>query len=379
MKITLSTSRLSGLLSLLQAASSRSSNDYRGNILMKVEGNELAMHTTDGEKELNTRISDFEQEGEPFIALLPLKKMMSLVKQAPKESDVSFKQTKNENSFAMTFSGMRARYTLSSLDVASFPTMALEKDSAVYANVPAVEFVKALEFASAAMADGDVRYYLNGVHFKGDTQSGTATVTATDGHRLSQAPVSVSAHDKAAGGPFEVIIPNRSVAPLLGLVKSIDEDVICGMTSNHLFVSVSGVVYKTAVVDGRFPDAQRVIPKSNPECVEMNRLEWASAMNRVAILANEKYRGARFTFDANELNVEANNQEQEVGKDVVDATGYKGTTPMEIGFNVDYIKSALSSLSGETVSVEFSGPNNSMLMSSKDDPRFICVMMPMKL
>jgi DNA polymerase III subunit beta len=378
MKITLSTRRLSNELSALQSASLKSAPDYRGNILFLVDGDTLTLHTSDGEKELTSALTDFEQEGEAFSALLSLKKIMSLVKQAPMDSQVSFKQTTGSN-FAMTFSGMRARYTLASMDTTVFPIMSLDKDDAVYASMEPAEFVRALEFVSPSMAEGDVRYYLNGMHFKGDTESGIATLTATDGHRLAQAPLNVSPFGKRTAANFELIIPKKSVDSLLGIIKKANDTVVCGMTNSHLFVSVGGMVYKTSVIDGRFPDAQRVIPKGHPKKVETNRVSWLSAMNRVSILANEKFRGARLTFRADEIGIDSNNQDNEEGSDVVDAQGYGGKTETEIGFKVDYVVDALSSLNGETVNVEINTPNDSALMYSQEDPRFICVIMPMRL
>jgi DNA polymerase-3 subunit beta len=230
---------------------------------------------------------------------------------------------------------------------------------------------KLLEKTHFSMAHQDVRYYLNGLLL--EIGKGHLRAVATDGHRL--ALCDVEAEGTATAGR-QVIVPRKGVLELQRLVGN-EGDLNLAIGNNHIRAEVGDIRFTTKLIDGRFPDYQRVIPKLGENNITADREDLRQALYRAAILSNEKYRGIRMELSGGGLRIQAHNPEQEEAEEEVEV-GYDGEA-MEIGFNVNYLLDALGALDGETASFQVNDPSSSCLMWDEETPGCRYVVMPMRL
>ena len=226
-----------------------------------------------------------------------------------------------------------------------------------------------------AMAQQDVRYYLNGLYL--EVLGGRLRMVATDGHRLALA----TAPERVDVADAGVIIPRKGVLELSRLLDG-SEPLKLSVGSNHIRASNEQFTFTSKLVDGKFPDYERVIPKSPDKAVVGDRGDLKQAFTRTAILSNEKYRGVRLKLSDNTLEITANNPEQEQAEEVV-AVQYAGAE-LEIGFNVSYLLDVLSVLSQPNVRLSLSDEASSALLEHAEaptdqEPEMLYVVMPMRL
>ncbi len=341
-----------------------------GNILIVLRDDTISLSATDMEIELVARLDASESNaGEVTV---PARKLLDICRTLPDDATVELNAGENR---AVLRAG-RSRFTLNTLPAADFPTTeAIEGQ--VEASVAQRDLKELIERTHFAMANQDVRYYLNGLllEFHGPR----LRAVATDGHRLAQAEVGLQ---KAPTGKevHQCIVPRKGVQELLRLIQSSDEpvDIVVGKAS--LRAILGDVTFTSRLIEGRFPDYNRVIPRSD-QCdkeAEVDRETVRRSLQRAAILSNEKYRTVRLSFSTSTLQVTANNPDHEEAEDEVDIR-YTGDA-VEIGFNVGYLIDALGVLPSETVSFHLSDPGSSCLLTPKDDDgacRY--VVMPMRL
>jgi DNA polymerase-3 subunit beta len=222
------------------------------------------------------------------------------------------------------------------------------------------------------MAQQDVRYYLNGMLW--EIKGNQMRVVATDGHRLALCtlPGKIEATDDT-----QVILPRKGVLELARLLLEDEADIAIVIGSNHIRATTNDFTFTSKLVDGKFPDYQRVLPRSPDKIVLGSRLELRQAFTRAAILSNEKYRGVRLKLTKNSLDIIANNPEQEEAEEAV-PVDYQGDS-LEVGFNVSYLLDVLGVLSGEQVKLSLSDPNSSALLEESDAGDSLYVVMPMRL
>jgi DNA polymerase-3 subunit beta len=222
------------------------------------------------------------------------------------------------------------------------------------------------------MAQQDVRYYLNGMLW--ELKAGQLRVVATDGHRLAMCtlPSKIESDSDA-----QVILPRKGVLELSRLLLVDDEDIVIVIGSNHIRATTIDFTFTSKLVDGKFPDYERVLPRAADKIVLGSRLELRQAFTRTAILSNEKYRGVRLKLSADTLEILANNPEQEEAEELV-AVDYSGDS-LEIGFNVSYLLDVLGVLSGERIKLSLADPNSSALLEESEDGDSLYVVMPMRL
>jgi DNA polymerase-3 subunit beta len=228
-----------------------------------------------------------------------------------------------------------------------------------------------IERTSFAMAQQDVRYYLNGMLW--EVQSGQLRVVATDGHRLA---VCTLVAPIAAAVKVQVILPRKGVIELARLLMN-DDDIQLVIGSNHLRATTTEFTFTSKLVDGKFPDYDRVLPKSTTNILFGSREELRQSFSRVAILSNEKYRGVRLLLSNNNLQINANNPEQEEAEENL-AVDYQGPS-LEIGFNVSYLLDVLGVLSGDRVKLSLSDASSSALLEEAEESDSVYVVMPMRL
>ena len=339
------------------------------NVMLALEDKTLSLTGTDLEVELIGRV-ELEAAGVDGEVTVPARKLVDICKSLPESSTIEFSL---EGGKATVKAG-RSRFTLSTLPAADFP--AVESGAGSVALSLDQSLVKQLIDGTAfAMAQQDVRYYLNGLYL--EILGGRLRVVATDGHRLALAtgPALVEAADTG------VIIPRKGVLELSRLLDgSVPLELAIG--TNHIRATNEQFTFTSKLVDGKFPDYERVIPKNADKSVIGERGELKQAFTRTAILSNEKYRGVRLKLSENSLDITANNPEQEQAEEAV-GVQYTGTE-LEIGFNVSYLLDVLSVLEQPQVRLSLSDEASSALLEnaeppSEGEPERLYVVMPMRL
>ena len=222
------------------------------------------------------------------------------------------------------------------------------------------------------MAQQDVRHYLNGLLI--EFRSSIMRAVATDGHRLAlcDAPIKTEFTQMR-----QVIVPRKGILELLRLLTDSDDAVLVQLGTNHIRINLGQVRFTSKLLEGRFPDYERVIPKSADNQLVINRQMLRQGLARAAILSNERYRGVRLTLASKGLTMTAHNAEQEQAEEEIE-TRYQGES-LEIGFNVNYLMEPLGILDSEEVSLKFTGPNGSCIITTAEGPSSKHVVMPMRL
>jgi DNA polymerase-3 subunit beta len=222
------------------------------------------------------------------------------------------------------------------------------------------------------MAVHDIRYYLNGILFVAEGKS--LTLVATDGHRLALAQATLDVEIPKQ----EVILPRKTVLELQRLLRDEKEGAIeMRFAGNQAKFSFSGMEFVTKLVEGKFPDYNRVIPKNHKNSVTLGRVPFLSSLQRAAILTSEKFKGVRVNIEPGTLRIASSNAEQEEAKEELEID-YGGDS-IEIGFNVTYLIDALSNMSVEMIKLELQDTNSSALLTVPDQPGFKYVVMPMRI
>jgi DNA polymerase-3 subunit beta len=221
------------------------------------------------------------------------------------------------------------------------------------------------------MAVQDIRYYLNGVLFS--VEKDTLRVVATDGHRLSFASRALQGDH----GSVEAILPRKTVLELIKLLGDTDDPVALAIGSNQVRFSFGGIEIVSKIVEGKFPDYQKVIPTTHKNRVSLDRTTLVQSLNRAAILSNEKIRGVRLVFTKDALSIICTNNEQEEAEEGL-AVEYDGD-PLDIGFNISYLLDVLNHVDSPTVAVAMGDSNSSALMQIPGREDFKYVVMPMRI
>jgi DNA polymerase-3 subunit beta len=339
------------------------------NVLITLDGARLSLTGTDLEVELIGRL-DLDAAGVDGEVTVPARKLVDICKSLPEGSNIEFAV---EAGKATVKSG-RSRFTLSTLPASDFPTVdASAADTTL--GMPQSLVKQLIDSTAFAMAQQDVRYYLNGLYF--EVLGGRLRVVATDGHRLALA----TAPNRVEAADLGVIIPRKGVLELSRLLEG-PAPISLSIGTNHIRATTDQFTFTSKLVDGKFPDYERVIPKNPDKLVVGDRAELKQAFTRTAILSNEKYRGVRLRLSKDSLDITANNPEQEQAEEVV-AVEYGGAE-MEIGFNVSYLLDVLSALSQKQVRLSLSDEASSALMEhaeppSDEEPERLYVVMPMRL
>lgn len=334
------------------------------NVLLNLEGRQLSLTGTDLEVELIGRV-EVEAGGVDGDITVPARKLVDICKSLPDSSQIEFSVDSGK---AMVKAG-RGRFTLSTLPATEFPSV---DESAGDQTLEVAQSVvkRLIDRTAFAMAQQDVRYYLNGMLL--ELKAGRLRMVATDGHRLALC----TANEAVSTGDAAIIIPRKGVLELSRLLDT-DESIRLVIGSNHIRAANQQFTFTSKLVDGKFPEYERVLPKSADKTVIGQRLELRQAFTRTAILSNEKYRGVRLKLSADTLDITANNPEQEQAEEVV-AVEYQGEE-LEVGFNVSYLLDVLSVLDGDQIRLSLSDSASSALLEEADEGDSLYVVMPMRL
>lgn len=335
------------------------------NVLLVLDNSRLTLTGTDLEVELMAH-TDL-QGGDNGDITLPARKFMDICKSLPDSSSLDITL---EDGRALIRSG-KSRFTLSTLPATDFPSS--EKIAAAREfTLPQQTLKSLIDQTYFCMANQDVRYYLNGllIELKGNR----IKAVATDGHRLA---ISERECDIGTGEIDQLIIPRKGVMELSRLLGDGDKNCTVQINTNFIRVDLGDIVFTSKLIDGRFPDYERVIPKGGEKIVTADREILRQGLLRASILSNEKYRGIRMNFANNLLKATVNNPEQEEAQEEIDIT--YNSEEIEIGFNVSYLVDALNAIKQDEIRITLIDPNSSCLISAKDDESSRYVVMPMRL
>ncbi len=336
------------------------------NVLMVVDAGKLALTGTDLEVELIARTDLAGEFGDGEITV-PARKLLDICKSLPASAEVELKQDGQK----LVLKSGKSRFTLVTLPANEFPN--LEEGMGAFSLTMTQQALKKLiDKTSFAMAQQDVRYYLNGMLF--EVTSGRLRTVATDGHRLamSDAEAQTDAVER-----LQVIVPRKGVHELARLLTDDEGTVTITLGSNHIRATVGNVTFTSKLIDGKFPDYERVLPKGGDKIVLANREELRQSLTRSAILSNEKFRGIRLQLTPDLLRIQANNPDQEEAEEDV-TVEYNGAS-LEVGFNVQYLMDVLGVLENSTAQFTLGDSNSSALIQDAEGGSSVYVVMPMRL
>jgi DNA polymerase-3 subunit beta len=335
------------------------------NLLVKAGKGTVSLTGTDLEVEMiATTEADTSGEGEITI---PARKLFDIVRALPDGAKIDVKL----NGDRIALNAGRSRFTLTTLPASEFPTVD-EIELVEKVSLPEEVLRDLMERTAFAMANQDVRYYLNGMLL--DLQEHTLRCVATDGHRLAMKQTVL---ESSVTSRRQIIIPRKGINELIGLLESGDGRVELEFGRNHLRVKRGDVVFTSKLIDGRFPDYEAVIPLGADKTATLDREILRGALQRAAILSNEKYRGVRLELSPGKLRIVAHNPEQEEAVEEVEADTH--VSDLAVGFNVGYLLDALAALRGEKAKLSLRDAQSSCLVQESDSEDARHVIMPLRL
>ncbi len=334
------------------------------NVLLVAKDGKLAVTATDLEVELVAQ-AEVEING-PGEVTVPGRKLLDICKALPEKASLSIALSGEK----LSIKSGRSKFTLTTLPAADFPTVD-DIDAGQTIGLPQATLCKLLDKTHFSMAQQDVRYYLNGLLV--ETNGKHLRAVATDGHRLALCQVVLKGKKMPEQ---QVIVPRKGVLELQRLMSG-EGKVDLQLGSNHIRIELDGIRFTSKLIDGRFPEYERVIPQDTSNQLSADRALFRGALQRTAILSNEKYRGIRLIIRDNGIVLQAHNPEQEEAEEELEVK-YKGDD-IEIGFNVNYLLDALGAIESDEVTLSVVDSNSSCLMCEpgKDDCKY--VVMPMRL
>src|SRR5207244_2268 len=355
---------LAPLQSVIGVVERRQTMPVLANVLLAARDNRLSVTGTDLEVELvATCTVNVQQPGDITV---PGRKLLDIFRSLPEKTSVTV-STEGER---VSLRAGRSRFTLSSLPAAEFPVVE-EINAQQTLSLEQGEFRRLIDKTHFSMAQQDVRYYLNGLLLETDGKSLRAV--ATDGHRLALCETELK--EPARIGQ-QVIVPRKGVLELQRILGT-EGTIALAIGTNHVRAQIGDIRFTSKLIDGRFPEYGRVIPSNPQRTVAADREMLRQALQRTAILSNEKYRGIRLTARPDLLTIQAHNPEQEEAEDQVEVT-YKGDE-VEIGFTVKYLMDAVSAIESDKVEIGLTDSNSSCLIHAPGVVHTRYVVMPMRL
>jgi len=369
--MTLITTSRESLLKPLQAVSGiierRHTLPILSNVLLVRSKERLTFIATDVEIEITASLEATEG-GEAKALTVGARKLLDILRALPEGAAISLTA---QDKRLVVKSG-KSRYTLQTLPAEDFPRMAEPEAGAARFTLPQAILKSLFSQVHYAMAQQDIRYYLNGLLLT--IGEGDLRAVATDGHRLALAERSVTPKEF---GHQEVIVPRKTIIELARLLDENEEPVTAELTPTQAKFTFGGIILVSKLIDGKFPDYNRVIPKTHSKLLLLNRQILLQALQRAAILTNDKFRGVRWVLGEGTLRISSTNTEQEEAQEELDID-YKGDA-LDIGFNVSYLLDVLNHVSSEEIECSLGDGNSSALFTIKGRKDFKYVVMPMRI
>lgn len=367
MKFIIDREKLIKPLQLVSAPlSSRPTLPILGNLLLQVNDNTLSMTGTDLEIEMIARLPLIELN-EPGTTTVPARKFLDICRSLPNDAKLSITLEESR----LTIQSGRSKFSLSTLPASDFPNLENWQYDTDF-SIPQRTLKQLIDSVQFSMANQDVRYYLNGMLF--ETEDNLLKTVATDGHRLAVCALPVGQNIPTTNS---VIMPRKGVLELAKLVGDSDELINIQIGNNNLRVNLADLTFTSKLIDGRFPDYKKVLPRNPDKTLDASCEDLKNALSRAAILSNEKFKGIRLYIENNQIKITANNPEQEEAEEIVDVK--YSAEPLEIGFNVTYLLDVLNTLKCDTVQMLLSDSTSSVQIEDINKQAATYVVMPMRL
>lgn len=336
------------------------------NVMLRRSGSALQLTTSDLEIQIRT-VAEFEGDSGNFTTTVGARKLIDILRTLPSDQTVTLESSQNK----LILKGGKSKFTLQSLPAEDFPLVQEAANFGPKFSVPQKTLKELLGQVSFSMAVHDIRYYLNGILFVAEGQQ--LSLVATDGHRLAFASATLDVEVPKQ----EVILPRKTVLELQRLLSDNEGAIEMQFAGNQAKFSFDGMEFVTKLVEGKFPDYNRVIPKNHKNIIVLGRQPLLASLQRAAILTSDKFKGVRLNIEPGTLRIASTNAEQEEAVDELDID-YGGDS-IEIGFNVTYLIEVLGNMTQEMVRVELSDSNSSALITIPDNANFKYVVMPMRI
>ncbi|HNC68434.1 MAG TPA: DNA polymerase III subunit beta [Thauera aminoaromatica] len=337
------------------------------NVLIEKHADQLTMLATDIEIQIRTTTGG-HIGGEDASITVGARKLQDILRALPDTAEISLTLDDKR----LTVKAGRSRFQLQTLPAADYPRLNPPTDAAAHLSIGQRTFKRQLAQVAYAMAQQDIRYYLNGLLLI--AEGNELRMVATDGHRLAYAASDLEAPVEQR---TEAILPRKTVLELARQLADSDDPLEILLAGNQAVFRFGPIELVTKLIDGKFPDYERVIPTAHPKLIHFARQPLLSALQRAAILTNEKFRGVRMVLEDGVLRIASTNAEQEEAMDELEID-YQGDK-LDIGFNVTYLLDVLNNLSSETVDWRFNDGNSSALITLPGNDKFKYVVMPMRI
>jgi DNA polymerase-3 subunit beta len=337
------------------------------NVLLRKNGDAIEFTTSDLEIQVRTHAELGGDSGQ-IATTVGARKLIDILRALPAEQMVSLSTAQNK----LLLSGGKSRFTLQTLPADDFPLVNESVEFGPTFSVPQKTLRDLVNQVHFAMAVHDIRYYLNGILFIAEGR--TLTLVATDGHRLALGQAQLAAE---VPSKQEVILPRKTVLELQRLLRDEETPIEMRFANNQAKFSFSGMEFVTKLVEGKFPDYNRVIPKNHKNALVLGRAPLLASLQRAAILTSEKFKGVRINLEPGLLRIASSNAEQEEAKEELEVD-YNGDA-IDIGFNVTYLIDVLANMGQEMVKLELQDSSASVLISVPEHTGFKYVVMPMRI
>ena len=335
------------------------------NVLLENPRGQTNFLATDLEIQINT--VGPQSEAEDFRITTNAKKLQDILRALPEGSLVALDWAQNR----LTLKAGKSRFNLQTLPAEDFPLRSVGEDVSAAFSLPQEAFKNMLSQVQFSMAVQDIRYYLNGLLMQAEGDQ--LRLVATDGHRLAYSSTTIDADLPKS----EIILPRKTVLELFKLLNQPNEPITIELLNNQVRFRCNDTVIVSKIVDGKFPDFNRVIPLDNDKIFLVGRTQLLGALERAAILANEKFRGVRLQLNPGVMRVLCSNNEQEEAQEELEIA-YQGNE-LEVGFNISYLMDVLRNVHADDLQLAFGDANRSTLFTIPDNPNFKYIVMPMRI
>ncbi|MCK9989644.1 MAG: DNA polymerase III subunit beta [Rugosibacter sp.] len=357
------------LLGPLQAVSGivekRHTLPILSNVLLEKNAGVLTLLATDIEIQITTQTQTSGEESTSIT--VGARKLQDILRSLPEGLEVSLALVDKR----LQLKAGKGKFNLQTLPAEDFPRMVVTEDQSTRFSVSQKQLKKLFALVQYAMAQQDIRYYLNGLLLI--TKGNELRVVATDGHRLAYAAGAL----EEALAPIEVILPRKTILELSKQLNDSEDLVEIILTPNQARFKFNNIEFISKLIDGKFPDYERVIPKNHGKILKISRNQFIQLLQRVAILTNEKFRGVRLLLSEGSLKIISNNTEQEEAQEEIEVE-YSGES-LDVGFNVTYLLDVLANVSEETIELHLADANSSALFILPGNENFKYVVMPMRI
>lgn len=357
------------LKNLVGVAEKKQTMPILGNILFRAANGKLLIVGSDLEVEISTLVN--HQTDEDLNTTLPGKKLLDILRSLPGDGAVTIELGDDK----ATIKSGKSRFVLASLPGSDFP---YDKEDVDYCyEVSAHNLDNLINQTSFSMAVQDARHFLNGMFFEVGAEK--ITVVATDGHRLS---MSACNQTNSLNEPVDCIIPRKCITEIKRILSDFKDSkeklVNFNIKSNHFYFSVDDYFVKSKLIEGNYPDYNKVFPESLPHKLDVDKKELKSALQRMSILSNEQFKGVKLSLSSSETKLSTNNPSQEEGEDSISCI-YSGEN-LDIGFNLTYLIEVIDVISSENIVLQLNNSDSGCLISSNDNNALNkYIIMPMRV